>query len=124
MTPSTEITNTVIKKGSIYWVNITGGSSSGKQEYRPYLVIQNDVLNESRINTTVVVAITSIPAFGKLPGNVIIEEGVANMPWEGVVNVSQVVSIEKSKIEEEVGTLPEPLMNRVRDGLKLIMELE
>jgi len=114
----------MIKKGSIYWVNITGGSSIGEPEHRPCLVIQNDVLNESRINTTVVVAITAIPAFGKLPGNVVLKEGVANMPWEGVVNVSQVMSIEKNKIEEEIGALPGHLMDRVCDGLKLIMELE
>lgn len=87
-------------------------------------MIQNDVLNESRINTTVVVAINSNPVFGKLPGNVILEKGVANMPWEGVVNVSQMMSIEKKKIEDKIGTLPGYLMNKVSDGLKLIMELE
>ncbi len=91
---------------------------------RPCLVIQNDVLNDSRLNTTVVVAITSIPEFGKLPGNVIIEKGVANMSWEGVVNVSQVMSIEKNRIEEEIGDLPDELMKKVCAGLKLILELE
>jgi mRNA interferase MazF len=91
---------------------------------RPCLVIQNDVLNESRLNTTVVVVVTAIPEFGKLPGNVLIEKGVANMPWEGVVNVSQVMSIEKNKIEERIGTLPDTLMQKVCKGLKLIMELE
>jgi len=114
----------MIKKGSIYWVNLTGEMSPGEQGSRPCLVIQNDVLNKSRLNTTVVVAITSIPAFGKLPGNVILAKGVANMPWEGVVNVSQVMSIDKKKIEAKIGTLPGYLVTKVSDGLKLIMELE
>jgi len=114
----------MVRKGSIYWVNFSGGSSQRDQGSRPCLVIQNDVLNESRINTTVVVAINSNPVFGKLPGNVILEKGVANMPWEGVVNVSQMMSIEKKKIEDKIGTLPGYLMNKVSDGLKLIMELE
>jgi len=114
----------MIEKGSIYWVNLTGEMSPVEQGSRPCLVIQNDVLNKSRLNTTVVVAITSIPAFGKLPGNVILERGVANMPWEGVVNVSQVMSVDKKKIKERIGTLPGYLMNKVSDGLKLIMELD
>ena len=114
----------MIQKGSIYWVNFTGNHDSGEKELRPCLVIQNDVLNESRLNTTVVVAITSVPEFGKLPGNVIIKEGEAGMPWQGVVNVSQVMSLEKSKIEEAIGSLPGELMKKVCDGLKMIMELE
>ncbi len=114
----------MIKKGVIYWVNLSGNNASVEKELRPCLVIQNDVLNESRLNTTVVVAITAIPAFGKLPGNVVVNRGVANMPWEGVINVSQVQSIEKNKIEEEIGPLPSELIKKVCDGLKLIMELE
>ena len=114
----------MIKKGTIYWVNFSGNHDSGEKELRPCLVIQNNVLNESRLNTTVVVVITSIPEFGKLPGNVVIDKGVAHMPWEGVINVSQVMSLEKRKIEEEIGALPDDLMKKVCEGLKLIMELE
>lgn len=114
----------MIQKGSIYWVDFSGNHDSDERELRPGLVIQNDVLNESRLNTTVVVAITSILEFGKLPGNVVVEKGVANMPWRGVVNVSQVMSIDKNKIEERIGALMDELMDKVCDGLKLIMELE
>jgi mRNA interferase MazF len=114
----------MVKNGSIYWVSFSGNNATDEKELRPCLVIQNDVLNESRLNTTVVVVITSNLEFGKLPGNVLIEKGVANMPWEGVVNVSQVMSIEKNKIDEEIGALPGELMKKVCEGLKLIMELE
>ena len=97
---------------------------SGEKELRPCLVIQNDVLNESRLNTTVVVAITSMLEFGKLPGNVIIKKSEADMPWQGVVNVTRILSVEKSRIAEKIGTLPDALMEKVCDGLKLIMQLE
>ncbi|MCP3931079.1 MAG: type II toxin-antitoxin system PemK/MazF family toxin [Bacteroidetes bacterium] len=113
----------MVKRGTIYWADLSGSQTSGEKELRPCLVIQNDVLNESRLNTTVVVAITSIPNFGKLPGNVIIEKGVANMPGQGIVNVSQVMSIEKNKIEAKIGTLSTILMEKVSAGLKLIMKL-
>ncbi len=114
----------MIQKGTIYWVNFSGNSVSGEKEMRPCLVIQNDVLNESRLNTTVAVVITSILEFGKLPGNVIVEKGVANMPWKGVVNVSQIMSFEKRKIEEKIGALSGKLMKKVCEGLKMVMELE
>jgi mRNA interferase MazF len=114
----------MIQKGSIYWANFSGNYDSSGKELRPCLVIQNDVLNESRLNTTVVVAITSVPEFGKLPGNVIIKEGEAGMPWLGVVNVTQIISVEKKRIEERIGALPDDLMKKVCDGLRLIMELE
>ena len=114
----------MIQKGSIYWVNFPGNHGSAEKELRPCLVIQNDILNESRLNTTVVVAITSVPEFGKLPGNVIIKKGAANMPWQGVVNVTRIMSVEKKRIEKMIGTLPDKLMEKVCDGLKLIMQLE
>ena len=114
----------MIKKGSIYWVNFTDSGSPGGQDKRPCLVIQNNVLNASRLNTTLVVGITPMQQFGKLPGNVVIEKGVANMPWQGVVNVSQIMSVEKRKIEEEIGALPAEPMQKVFKGLRLIIELE
>ena len=114
----------MIQKGSIYWVNLSGSDALDQKQRRPCLVIQNDVLNDSKLNTTVVVVITSIPEFGKLPGNVVLEKGTANMPWKGVVNVSQVLSVEKSKIGAQIGVLPEEMMTKVCEGLKLIMGLE
>ncbi len=87
------------KKGTIYWVDFSGNHASGEKKLRPCLVIQNDVLNESRLNTTVVVAITAVREFGKLPGNVVIKKSEANMPWQGVVNVSQIMSIEKRRLK-------------------------
>ncbi len=114
----------MIHKGSIYWVDFPGSNNYGKGDCRPGLIIQNDVLNESRLNTTVVVAITSVPEFGKLPGNVIVEKGEANMPWQGVVNVTQIMSVEKKRIGERIGSLSVETVRKVCAGLKLIMKLE
>jgi mRNA interferase MazF len=114
----------MIRNGSIYWVEFSGNHGVGKLSLRPCLVIQNDVLNESRLNTIVVVAITSIPEFGKLPGNVILGKGEANMPFKGVVNVSQIMSVEKKRITEKIGELSDALLEKVHIGLKLIMQME
>ena len=70
----------VIRRGSIYWVDFSPGKRSEPFGRRPGLVIQNDILNESNLNTVVMLAITSTIKFGELPGNVILRKGEANLP--------------------------------------------
>ena len=62
---------------------------------RPGLVIQNDALNDSNINTVIMLAITSTLKFGELPGNIVLQKGEANMPSRCVINVSQIKSVDK-----------------------------
>jgi len=114
----------VIRNGSIYWVDFSPGKGSEPMGRRPGLVIQYDVLNESKLNTVIVVAITSTLKYGELPGNVILQKGEANMPKRCVVNVTQIKSVDKSSLRELIGALPEPKLAEVRKGLKLVMDLQ
>jgi mRNA interferase MazF len=113
----------VIRRGSIYWVNFSPGKGSEPLGTRPGLVIQNDALNDSHINTTVMLAITSTLKFGELPGNVTLKKGEANMPKRSIVNVTQVKSVDKSSIREKIGSLSKGKMEEVEAGLKLILDL-
>ena len=61
----------VIRKGSIYWVDFSPGKGSEPIGRRPGLVIQNDILNDSNLNTVIMLTITSTMKFGELPGNVV-----------------------------------------------------
>ncbi len=65
----------VIKKSSVYWVDFSFGKGSEPLGRRPGLVVQNDVINSSMINTVIMVAITSTIKYGKLPGNVVLRKG-------------------------------------------------
>ena len=49
----------VTRKGSIYWVDFSPGKGSEPMGRRPGLVVQNDILNNSKINTVIMLAITS-----------------------------------------------------------------
>jgi mRNA-degrading endonuclease toxin of MazEF toxin-antitoxin module len=69
----------VIRKGSVYWVDFSPGKGSEPLGMRPGLVIQSDVLNDTKINTVIMLAITSTLKFGELPGNVVLQKGEANM---------------------------------------------
>ncbi len=78
----------VIRKGSVYWVDFSPGKGSEPLGIRPGLVIQSDVLNDSKISTVTMVAITSTLKFGELPGNVVLDECEANLPRDLVPNLS------------------------------------
>jgi mRNA interferase MazF len=113
----------VIRKGGIYWVDFSPGKGSEPTGRRPGLVIQNDTLNDSKLNTVILIAITSTMKFGELPGNVVLKKGEANLPRPCVINVTQIKSVDKRSIKEEIGTLTRKRMDEVQGGLKLVMSL-
>ena len=113
----------VIRKGSIYWVNFSPGKGSEPIGRRPGLVIQSDILNDSNLNTVIMLAITSTMKFGELPGNVVLKKGEANVPKKCVINVTQIKSVDKKSIKEKIGTLTKKRVDEVNKGLKLVMNL-
>ncbi len=88
---------------------------------RPGLVIQADALNDSRLNTVVMLAITSTLKFGELPGNVVLKKGEANLPKRCVVNVTQFKSVNKKSLKEKIGTLSAQKMDAVYQGIQLVL---
>jgi mRNA interferase MazF len=113
----------VIRKGSIYWVDFSPAKGSEPMGRRPGLVVQHDRLNDSGLNTVIVLAITSNMRFGDLPGNVILKRGEANMPKNSVINVTQIKTVDKNSLKEKIGSLPSERMYEVYDGIKLIMDM-
>jgi mRNA interferase MazF len=113
----------VIRKGAIYWVDFSPGKGSEPIGRRPGLVVQNDILNDSNLNTVIMLAITSTMKFGELPGNVVLRKGEANVPKKCVINVTQIKSVDKKSIREKIGTLSRRKMAEVHAGLKLVMNL-
>jgi mRNA interferase MazF len=111
----------VIRRGSIYWVDFSPGKGSEPLGRRPGLVIQNDVLNDSKLNTVIMLAITSTMKFGELPGNVVLRKGEANMPKRCVINVTQIKSVDKKSITEKIGSLSKNRMGEVEAGMRLVM---
>jgi mRNA interferase MazF len=90
---------------------------------RPGLVVQSDPINDSKINTVIMLAITSTMKYGDLPGNVTMRKGEANVPKRCVINVSQIKSVDKKSIGEKIGTLSKEKMATVEEGVRLILDL-
>ena len=112
-----------IKKGAIYWVDFSSHGNSNSNGLHPALVIQNDALNSSKLNTVSMLAITSILKFGELPGNVVLRKGEANLPKKGVINVTQIKTVQKSCLKDLIGSLTKERLNQVEEGLKLVLNL-
>jgi len=114
----------VIRNGSIYWVDFSPSKGSEPSGRRPGLVIQNNILNDSKLNTVIMLAITSTLKFGELPGNIVLRRGEANLPKRCVVNVTQIKSVDKNSLKEKIGTLSAERLAEVHQGLRLVMGFE
>jgi mRNA interferase MazF len=112
----------VINQGDVFWVEL-GEPSGSESGYRhPHVVIQNNVFNQSRINTVVVCVLTSNLKRAKAPGNVLLEQGEANLPKQSVVNVSQIFTIDKRDLEEKIGALSPKRVQQILDGIDLVLQ--
>ncbi|MFO8010509.1 MAG: type II toxin-antitoxin system PemK/MazF family toxin [Dehalococcoidia bacterium] len=112
-----------MNRGEIWWASLTkpGGSEPGYR--RPLLVIQSDEFNRSRINTVMAAVITSNLNLARAPGNVFLKAKESGLKKDSVVNVSQVITIDKAFLTEKTGKLPSHHMGTVNNGLRLSMAL-
>ena len=88
------------------------------------LVVQSDEFNESAILTSVCATITSNMRLAAAPGNVRISRRVSRQPNDSVVNVSQLITLEKSLWTEKVSRLPAESLREVEAGIKLVLALQ
>ena len=112
----------VINQGDIYWVDL-GEPSASEPGYRhPHVVVQNNIFNRSQLKTVVVCALTSNLKRAQAPGNVLLESGEGNLPKQSVVNVSQIYTVDKSQLDEYIGTLSSARVREIINGIKLVVE--
>jgi mRNA interferase MazF len=112
----------VICQGDVFWVELARPRGSEPEYRHPYVMIQNDVFNSSRLNTTIGVALTSNLTRAGIPGNVLLKKGEANLPKAGVVNVTQVFTIDKFDLTEKIGRLAPGRVREILDGLRVVTE--
>ena len=100
------------------------GEGSEPWGRRAALVRQHNQFNRSRLNKVVVEAITSKLRYATLPGNVRLRKGEANLPKPGVINVTQIQMIDRTYLQEKIGTLPQRALRQVWEGVRLVLEAD
>ncbi len=112
-----------MKRGEIWWASLPEPRASEPGYRRPVLVVQADEFNQSNINTVLALAITSNPNLAAAPGNVRLSTRASGLGRPSVVNVSQIITIDKHYLAEKVKTLDKESMRQVDDGLRLVLTL-
>jgi mRNA interferase MazF len=112
----------VIHQGDVYWIDLGEPQGSEPGYERPFVVIQNNVFNLGRINTVIVCSITSNVKRAASPGNVLLEEGEANLSKSSVVLVTQVFTVDKEQLGEYIGTLSKRRVRQILNGIELVTE--
>ena len=111
----------VIAQGHVYWANLPDPTGSGPGFRRPVLVVQGDSLNRSRVRTVVCVPLTSNLGWAEAPGNVILPARVTGLPKDSVANTSQIVTLDRELLAEEVGKLSKRQLELILAGIDIIL---
>ena len=112
-----------MQRGEIWWANLSEPKGSGPGLRRPVLIVQADSFNQSRIQTVIVAVITKNLNLAEAPGNVSLTARVSHLPVDSVVNVSQIVTLDKSLLTDYVATLQSKKIKQVEAGMRLVLGL-
>lgn len=104
-----------VRQGDIFWISPNEANKIASDHTHPHAVIQDDVSD-----TVVVCALTTNLRRAKEPGNVLLDEGEANLSKQSVVVVSQVSTVDKTQLGEYIGTLTEQRINQVMAGMRFL----
>jgi mRNA interferase MazF len=112
-----------MQRGDIWWANLPEPTGSGPGYRRPVLVLQSDAFNQSRIRTVVVLVITKNLELAKAPGNVLISARASGLDVDSVVNVSQILTLDKSLLTEYVSSVQSRKMAKIGAGVRLVLDI-
>ena len=108
----------MIKRGELYYADLSPVVGSEQGGVRPVLVVQNDVGNKYS-PTVIAAAVTSQMGKAKLPTHIELAAGDYGLPKDSVVLLEQIRTIDKRRLRERIGELPINLMRKVNDALMI-----
>jgi len=113
----------VISRGELWWAELPDPVGAAPGFRRPVVVLQADIFNRSRIDTVVVAVVTSNLRLAAAPGNVLLPASESGLPRDSVINVSQLVTLDKSMLDARVGALSRSTLEATEQGVKLVLDL-
>ena len=111
-----------ILQGDLYWIEFGAPDGSAPGYRHPHVVVQNNVFNDSRLNTVVVCALTSNLKRAEAPGNVLLRKGEGGLKKDSVVNITQLITVDKEDLAEKIGTLALGKVKQIIKGMELLLE--
>lgn len=108
----------LINRGDIFWIAPDQSRGEAPAYSHPHVVVQDDVFNHSRVSTVVVCALTTNVGKASEPGNVLLDPGEGGLSRQSAVVVSQISSVEKSRLGERIGALSDARVDQILAGLR------
>ena len=112
-----------MRRGELWWVDFAEPAGSAPRYRRPAAVVSADRFNRSRIATVIVAAVTSNTRLADAPGNVALPAGSSGLPKDSVVNVSQLLAVDRGLLDRRIGMLSSAQLAVLDRGLRLVLGL-
>lgn len=113
----------IIRRGDVWWADLPEPKGSMPGFQHPIVIVQQNDFNQTNLKTIVGVVITTNLRLANMPGNVSLTPRQSGLPEDSVVNVTQLVTANKSDLLGFVETLSERKMEQIDEGLRLILFL-
>lgn len=112
-----------IRRGEIWWAQLPEPQGSEPGFRRPVLILQADSFNQSQIQTVIGLSLTTNLRLAEAPGNVLLPSHHTGLPKDSVAAVTQVFTMDRRVLLNLVGAVPNHLLRRIEDGLRLVLDL-
>ena len=110
-------------RGEVWWAELPEPVASEPGYRRPVLIVQSDDFNRSRIRTVISVVLTTNLRLAEAPGNVLVSKEGSRLPKDSVANVSQVITLDKTFLTEQVSQVSDRIVVTVENGLRKVLAL-
>jgi mRNA interferase MazF len=112
-----------VKRGEIWWASMGELRGSEPGYNRPVIIVSSNEFNQSLIQTVIVVTVTSNLRLVDAPGNFKITKKQSNLNKDSVVNVSQLITLDKTFLTEQVGKLNSKNISYLNEGVRLVLDI-
>lgn len=113
----------MIERGGIYWADLGPAVGSRPAKLRPVLVVSPNTYNGSRLATVLAAVITSNTGLAAMPGNVFLPAGATGLPKDSALNLTALVTLNKTDLTDHAGDVPAVIRHEVDRGLRRVLGL-
>ena len=110
-----------VRRGEVWWADLSEPIGSSPGFRRPVVIVQGDALNRSNVRTTICVPLTSNLTWAEAPGNVLLNASTTGLKKDSVANVSQIVTVDREVLMEQVGKLSESKLDLILRGIDTVL---
>jgi mRNA interferase MazF len=111
-------------RGEIWWINYDSPNGSEPGYKRPGVIIQNDFFNASRINTTIVIPLTTNELLADIPGNFLISKKESKLPKDSTFLIPQIGVIDKMRLDTKVCKLNNDIIKKIEENILFVLVIK